>query len=121
MLLSCRHILALRRKLGEPLFAAELCDQRWTAAYYKSTQRLFSSSSAEPTLELVTSSKEHQRKLSQRQKFRKASIITNQLASVASEALNVHFKRRLNLLEDLLIRWKEGDEVALVDADEGEC
>lgn len=121
MLLPCRHILALRRKLGEPLFAPGLCDQRWTAAYYKATQRLFSSSSAEPSLELVTSSKEHQRKLSQHQKFRKASILTNQLASVASEASNVHFKRHMNVLEDLLMRWKEGDEVALVDADEGKC
>ena len=46
---------------------------------------------------------------SQHQKFRKATIITAQLASVASEVSNVHFERRLGLLEDLLVQWKEGD------------
>ncbi len=32
-------------------------------------------------------------------------IITAQLASVASEVSNVHFERRLGLLQDILVRW----------------
>ena len=43
MLLPCRHIFALRSKLGQPLYESDLCDKQWTSAYYQSTQRLFSS------------------------------------------------------------------------------
>ena len=38
MLLPCRHIFALRSQQGLPLFDAALCDERWTSAYYSSTQ-----------------------------------------------------------------------------------
>ncbi len=75
---------------------------------------MFSSYTTQLSIEVTTTLKEHQRKLSQHQKF------TAQLASVASEVSNVHFERRLGLLEDILVRWKEGDEVALMDVDEGE-
>ena len=63
----------------------------------------------------MTSSKEHRRKLSQHQKFRKASLITAELASVASGASGVHFERRIKLLKELLASWKENEEVALVE------
>ena len=52
----------------------------------------------------------HRRKLSQHQKFRKASVITSELASVASEASHVHFQRRIDVLKDLIVHWKNGDE-----------
>ena len=107
-------MFALRYKLQEPLFAAELCDKRWTAEYYRSTQRMFSVYSAQSSLQLVTSSKEHRRKLSQHQKFRKASLITAELASVASGVLGVHFERRIKLLKELVASWKENEEVTLV-------
>ena len=80
--------------------------------YYRSTQRLSSVYSAQLSVQLVTSSKEHRRKLSQHQKFRKASIVTTELASDAS---NVHFKRRIKVLKELVSRWKDGEEVALVE------
>ena len=111
MLLPCRHMFALRYKLQEPLFAAELCDKRWTAEYYWSTQRMFSVYSAQSSLQLVTSSKEHRRKLSQHQKFRKASLITAELASVASGVSGVHFERCIKLLKELVASWKENEEV----------
>ena len=38
MKLPCRHMLALRKKLKEPLFDAECCDKRWTSQYYRETQ-----------------------------------------------------------------------------------
>ena len=33
MLLPCRHMFALRSKLGQPLYQADICDKRWTTAY----------------------------------------------------------------------------------------
>lgn len=35
MLLPCRHIFAVRNKLGMPLFDAVLASQRWMASYYR--------------------------------------------------------------------------------------
>lgn len=67
---------------------------------------------------IVTASKAHCRKLSQHEKFRKASVQASELASVASLASNIHFQRRIALLKDLAERWKNGTEVALVDLDE---
>ena len=51
--------------------------------------------------------------LTQHEKFRKASLITAELASVASEASNIHFERRLSSMKDLLKYWKEGKEVSI--------
>ena len=35
MLLPCRHIFALRKKLDLPLYDPSLCNKRWTFAYYQ--------------------------------------------------------------------------------------
>ena len=117
MTLPCRHMFALRKQLQLPLFDPSICNKRWTSAYYRTTQRLFSQSSSRPTL-IVTASKAHCRKLSQHEKFRKASVQASELASVASLASNVHFDRRIALLKDLAERWKNGTEVGLVDLDD---
>ena len=117
MLLPCRHIFALRSKLQQPLFDETLCDNRWTTEYYRCTQRLFINSSQQSSVQVVTASKEHRRKLTQHQKFRTASVITAELASVASMASNIHFERRIELLEDLLSHWKAGTELGLTEVD----
>uniref|UniRef100_A0A1X7UD11 Uncharacterized protein n=1 Tax=Amphimedon queenslandica TaxID=400682 RepID=A0A1X7UD11_AMPQE len=49
----------------------------------------------------------------QYERFRKASLITTELASVASEAFNIHFEQKLSSLNDLLKYWKNGKEVAI--------
>lgn len=41
-------------------------------------------------------------KLSQHQKFRKASYLTTELATVISETSHTHFYRRLELVKDLI-------------------
>ena len=116
MALPCRHIFALRKKLDFSIYDANLCDERWTLLYYRATQRLFSSSSTSFTPEVIsTVDGKHRRKLSQHQKFRKASVITSELASVASEASHVH----VDVLKDLIVHWKNGDEVAIVEVDSG--
>ena len=42
-------------------------------------------------------------------------------STVASEASNVHFERRLQLLRDLTTHWKNADKVAVMEVDDGKC
>ena len=116
MSLPCRHMLKLRKKLGEPLYHADICDRRWTIAYYKTTQRLFSSSTIDPAV-VTTMSKNHKHKHSQHEKFRKASLLTAELASIASEASGIHYSRRIEVLKDLIEHWKRNDEVVVTEVD----
>ena len=44
--------------------------------------------------------------------------MTSELASVASEASNVHFDRRIALLKDLIAYWRNG-EVTLMEVEHG--
>ena len=39
--LPCRHVFAARKELGLPLFASELCHERWTRDFYRKHQRAF--------------------------------------------------------------------------------
>ena len=119
MRLPCRHMFALRAKQGKPLFDPSICDKRWTADYYRSSQRLFSTQSSESSLAVVCSSTKEKRKLSQHEKCRKGLLLTSELASVASVSSNIHFDRRMKLLRDLIDYWKCGTEVGLVEIDEG--
>jgi hypothetical protein len=66
---------------------------------------------------LSTSKSNHP--LSQNHKFKKAVILTSELASLASEASKIHFVRRMKLLKELVEHWKENEEVALVEIDKG--
>lgn len=43
MKLPCRHILAVRLRVGKELFEEALCDPRWSSGYYKEKQRIFCS------------------------------------------------------------------------------
>ena len=119
MLLPCRHMFALRKMLGKPLYDPKICDNRWTFAYYQSTQRIFVSSSSSSSLAITVSKSKDVRKLSQHEKYRKAVVLTSELASVASVASSVHFQRRIKLLKKLIDHWKNGEEVSLVEVGEG--
>ena len=119
MLLPCRHIFAFRGKFGHDLYDPNLCDERWTTLYYRSTQRLFSSSRPTPELMIRECSSSKHRKLSQHEKFRKAAVLTSELASVISVSSNVHFQRRIKLVKDLIDYWKRSEEVGLVEVDKG--
>ena len=39
-----------------------ICDKRWTTNYYRSTQRLFLTSSSQPGVQVMTYSKQHRKK-----------------------------------------------------------
>ena len=86
---------------------------------YRATQRLFSDFPSAPSVDISFHSYPKNRKLTQHEKFRKASMLTTQLATVVSEASHVHFYRRLDLLKELIDSWKSGTEVTLADIDSG--
>ena len=111
-------MFALRKMVGEPLFHPSLCDKRWTIAYYRSTQRLFSAASNDCSLSVVQSSSKGPRKYSQHEKYRKALVVASELASVASCASHVHFDRRMKLLRELIDYWKCNEEVGIVKIDQ---
>ena len=46
-------------------------------------------------------------------------MLTSELASIVSEASRVHFDRRIKLIKELLVYWKNGEEVALKELDYG--
>ena len=50
MKLPCHHILTARSKLGMSLYDEALCDKRWSTAYYKLNQRIFSSEHPEQSV-----------------------------------------------------------------------
>ena len=78
-------------------------------------------SSLNPNPELLVTKSKHKgtRKLSQHEKFRKAILLTSELASVVSMASSIHFRRRMKLLQDLTNHWKCGEEVGLKEIDDG--
>ena len=110
------NMFALWLKLSETLF---FCNRWLTYVSYRATQRLFINSSVEPSFDIVESSSKGKHKLSQHEEYRKASLLTSELASVASGASHVHFDRRLQLLKDLIVHWRSNQEVTLVEVDKG--
>ena len=120
MMLPCRHIFALRTKLKQPLYDESLCNTRWTSSYYHRTQRIFLDASfSEATVEVTRCKTKRVRVPSQHQKYRKAAVLTSELASIASEASGVHFNRRIKILKELIAHWKCGEEVGLAEVDYG--
>ena len=57
--------------------------------------------------------------MSQHEKFRKANILTAELAIVVSEASRSHYYQRLDLIKKLIDSWKNGEEMAWCTIDEG--
>ena len=53
MKLPCRHILMARSNLGMSLYDEALCDKRWSTAYYKLNQRIFSGEYQEQSIDDV--------------------------------------------------------------------
>lgn len=107
MSLPCRHIFALRELRNEPVFDESLCNRRWSMEFYKSSQRVFINDGTHDISISLTSEEDHRKnRVLTHEKFRKASLISAELASVASEASNIHFKRRLSSMKDLLKHWE---------------
>ena len=112
-------MFALRKMLGFSLFDDQCCAKRWTIEYYRTTQRSFCDMPSATSIDVSFLEVPKRRKLTQHEKFRKANMLTTELAAVISESSHIHFYRWLELLKDLIDSWKSGTEVALADLDTG--
>ena len=89
MKLPCKHILFVRSHEKLDLYCEDLVNKRWTLQNYKSCQRVFqpkplstiAASTSTPPHLLLTPRRANMTKF---EKFRKASCISQQLASLAS-------------------------------------
>ena len=112
MRLPCRHIFALRRIKDLPLFQENLCEVRWSAAYYKHTQRSFTSvnnESEESASGLNVCRLSSTRTRSHQQKFRIAHDMAKKLANVAAFASGEELDNRMSQMRQLLELWSGGN------------
>lgn len=67
MKLPCRHILMVRSRLGLGMYEESLCAKRWTASYYKLSQRIFLSEAipADDPVEIMQLPQPKKRSMSQ--------------------------------------------------------
>ena len=116
MLLPCRHIFAVRKKLDLSLYDENLFDNRWTLNYYCNTQRIFANTEAIPTstFTVTKNSSNSTCTLSEQQKYKNVSVLALELANIASKASGVHYERRCDVIRRLINHWKCGEEVSVV-------
>ena len=74
---------------------------------------MFAEKSSPSSSLLVTTATKSSRPLSQHEKYRKALLLSSELASIANAASNVHFERRIELLSRLTDHWRRGEEVTV--------
>ena len=111
MKIPCRHIFALRKELGEALYSPKLCDKRWTKKHYSNCHRIFNHNNDEMEVDdydilcgdSITIEKEQHRArvLSQQEKYKKAFVVAQKIASITSEACGKLFRDWLESLQQI--------------------
>ncbi|XP_022103351.1 zinc finger SWIM domain-containing protein 1-like isoform X2 [Acanthaster planci] len=112
--LPCRHMFAVRRTKGLPLFAEEIIGSRWSLEYYKTTSRL-SPQAADCTNILDTLRKQRLGLLSRHEKYVHVSEITEQLATVVSKAPAECFDSQMEAVKKLLSCFQNGSSVVITE------
>lgn len=123
--LPCKHIFKVRSFLNLPSFDKRTARERWTMDHYKTRKELNSSNRSTDKFNdsmlcddeygnshvLLSVTKEKEGKvLSQAQKFRKGLHAGQLLASFASEGGMTTFRKRYQLLKDIIKHWEAGTE-----------
>lgn len=116
--LLCKHILAVRHHKLVDLFDVQLVSDRWTRAYYLSNHLIlrngqFDDASTKPTVNVTAVMVPKSIVLTAHQKFRTASIVANELATLISEVPTRHFANRLDQLKKLCQAWKANQETSI--------
>lgn len=125
MCLPCKHIFFSRRKNALPIFDETLCDQRWTRDYFLQNSNLLNEDSSTVVFEnattnstKITVAEQSPTVLSVQQKYKKAVMVTNKLASITAERSQGCFEERIKLLENMYQLWSEGREFSIVTTDQ---
>jgi len=127
MKLPCKHVFKACALSNSPLFNTSLCNSRWTMEHYRSLDRfpqpLFtevnvaseSETDVNVNISTVPDNCKNDKVLTQAQKFRRALIIAQTLASLTSEGGMKTFNQRRSVLESIVNSWKHGREVTVFD------
>ena len=116
MQLPCRHIFALRRRLGCNEYFEELCAARWTRATLKQRHRVFMNDAPCAPLVTVTTTPRPRRVLSVRDKYSAAATVTTQLNKLlAGKVPTSEFAAHLEVLRNIADIWEKGGHVTPVE------
>ena len=97
------------------LFVEELCDERWSKAYYRKIQLMFTDFPAPlPNVSLNVSPKRPSKSLNHNQCFRDAAQICTKLSSLAAEAGGETYLTRIKILQNLCAIWEHGEEARIL-------
>jgi hypothetical protein len=119
--LPCKHILAVRAQKNLSLFEPNIVALRWTRHFYTGHQQALRVDQGEglvgaaPTSIAIVAKPQV---LTAHQKFRTASVVATELATLVSEASMRHFDVRLQQLRALCSAWKEDRETVVQVLDE---
>ena len=98
--LPCRHIFRFRLNNGDDLFDASLVSERWSKDYFIAGQSWDMESDSESGAVRVVSNQASAGPLSQQGKYKKASIISQRIASLVADATDSHFDQLITRLLD---------------------
>ena len=122
MMLPCKHIFAYRRQHSMDIVDLALVHRRWLKEYFLERHPALTSLQTPTNLEeeendvnVHTTTTSTKRVLSQHEKYRKAHMLSTNLASLASEATGRRYKMRMKVLHELERQWKEDKEVVVVE------
>ena len=115
MLLPCKHIFKARELSQRDLFSIEDISSRWKIQSYTNHHRLFQMTDMTASRSNISPIPDRKKPLSQSVKFRKAQIITQKLAQLASETTGTIFTERIETLESLIQQWSQETPGSLVE------
>ena len=129
MMLPCRHILSARRHFSKPIFDANLCAERWTLAYFKSSHRIYQTTGSQQADEQGDMSVDigvHEVRiptsqnavLSELQKYRKCHDVVISVAQIIAEQGMRDFNYNMALLESLRDHLQARKKVVLQESTE---
>ncbi|XP_033225059.1 uncharacterized protein LOC117178001 [Belonocnema kinseyi] len=113
MLLPCRHIFALRKKLQLPLYSETLILERWRKNYYLKSHIAFKAYREKETDRVESTKSISSVPLSFADKRKQLLSKTNALAELGALRSNDLFQLREQALETLINMWKNGIEVKI--------
>lgn len=119
-LLPCRHVFAMRRRLGLEVYFTDLVADRWHLVKYCENTKPFSSRASNErsfgpgASNSVVSVLPRPVILSQSQKYRSAFVQAQKLAELASEPSTNKYKDRYAVLVKLASLWEQDQDVTVI-------
>ncbi|XP_050053743.1 uncharacterized protein LOC114128013 isoform X3 [Aphis gossypii] len=118
--LPCRHIFNMRINKKLDIFDEQLCIPRWTKKYLLEKQNVFQLLNNEDHLQesLIKVMPTLRAPKSTFEKYKHASLFTNQLSKLISEVGQKAFNYRIEIVKQILKIWESNKEFIVIPIDE---